>query len=78
MNALAEAIPARLTRKQAAQFLRDRGFWISDRYLEKLACPSGGQGPRIDLWFGGRALYLPSDLIAWAQGRSRPGDKSAA
>jgi hypothetical protein len=77
MDAL-ESSAARLTRQQAAEFLTARGFPISKRYLEKLSCPSGGQGPRIDLWFGGRALYLPSDLLAWAQSRAKPGDKVAA
>jgi hypothetical protein len=77
MDAL-ESSAARLTRQQAAEFLTTRGFPISKRYLEKLSCPSGGQGPRIDLWFGGRALYLPADLLAWAQNRAKPGDKTAA
>jgi hypothetical protein len=64
--------PARLTRRQAAQYLTDLGFPISQRYLEKLCVPSGGQGPRVDTWFGNRALYLPEDLVAWAEGRCKP------
>jgi len=66
-----EAMSARLTRQQAAQFLTSRGFPISQRYLEKLCVPSGGQGPRVDRWFGNRALYLPGDLIEWAENRCR-------
>jgi hypothetical protein len=77
MNDAAE-FPDRLTRAQAPQFLSARGYPISKRYFEKLSCPSGGQGPRVDRWFGNRALYLPSELLAWAQARSKPGDKAAA
>lgn len=73
MSHTAEATPARLTRKQAAQFLSGRGFPISQRYLEKLCVPSTGQGPRVDAWFGGRALYKVDDLIAWAEARCKPG-----
>jgi hypothetical protein len=69
---------SRLTRAQAVQYLNARGFPISQRYFEKLCVPSGGQGPRVDLRFGGRALYLPEDLLAWAESRSRPGDDKAA
>jgi hypothetical protein len=65
--------PARLTRQQAVEFLNSHGFPIKPRYFEKLCVPSGGVGPRIDAWFGNRALYLPDDLMAWAQGRCRPG-----
>jgi hypothetical protein len=71
-------LPARLTRAQAAQFLTARGYKISKRYLEKLSCPSGGQGPRVDIWFGGRALYKPEDLLRWAEARCKPGDPVAA
>lgn len=72
-----EVMPSRLTRQQAAEFLTARGFPISKRYLEKLSCPSSGQGPRVDCWFGGRALYLPADLIAWAESRCKPGQGAA-
>ena len=75
---MSDTFPVRLTRAQAAQFLTERGFPIKERYFEKLSCPSGGQGPKIDLWFGGRALYRPQDLIAWAESRAKPGDQSAA
>jgi hypothetical protein len=75
---LAGALPSRLTRAQAAQFLTARGYQISKRYFEKLSCPSGGQGPRVDRWFCGRALYNPEDLLAWAEARCKPGDPVAA
>jgi hypothetical protein len=70
--------PVRLTRIQAAKFLTEQGFPIAPRYFSKLALPGSGQGPRIDMWFGPRALYLPEDLLEWALSRSRPGDKRAA
>jgi hypothetical protein len=72
-----EAAIVRLTRKQSAQFLTERGFPISQRYLEKLCVPSGGHGPRVDAWFGGRALYRPDDLISWAESRCKPGRDAA-
>jgi len=77
MSDKSEAIPSRLTRQQAAHFLTARGFPISQRYLEKLCVPSGGQGPRADTWFGNRALYLPADLLSWAEARCRPGQSAA-
>jgi hypothetical protein len=77
MSTTADASPARLTRKQSAQFLTERGFPISQRYLEKLSVPSTGQGPRVDAWFGGRALYKPDDLISWAESRCKPGQDAA-
>lgn len=70
-------VPPRLTRKQAVKFLNERGYPIALRYFEKLSCPSGGQGPRVDLWFGGRALYKPEDLLAWVERRAKPGDVAA-
>jgi hypothetical protein len=67
----------RLTRVQSVQFLNDRGYPITKRYFEKLSVPSSGQGPRVDAWFGGRALYKPEELLNWAEGRCKPGDKAA-
>jgi hypothetical protein len=57
----------RLTRKQAVRFLNERGYPIAQRYFEKLSCPSGGQGPRVDARFGHRTLYRIEDLIHWAE-----------
>jgi hypothetical protein len=69
---------SRLTRAQSVQYLNSNGYPISQRYFEKLCVPSGNQGPRIDAWFGGRALYKTEDLIAWAEGRCKPGQSAAA
>jgi hypothetical protein len=77
METPTKATPSRITRQQAPEFLTAIGFPISKRYFEKLCVPSGGQGPRVDAWFGARALYLESDLRAWAESRCRPGDPPA-
>jgi hypothetical protein len=71
----AKTTAPRLTRRQSAQFLTAQGFPIEPRHFEKLCCPGSAKGPRVDLWFGGRALYRPEDLLAWAEGRSLPGDE---
>ena len=76
MNAFDTA--PRLTRAQAAQFLAERGFPISRRYFCKLCLPGNGQGPRVDAWFNSKALYLPADVLEWAEARCRPSDKQAA
>ena len=68
----AETTAPRLTRKQSAQFLTAHGFPIERRHFEKLCCPGSAKGPRVDLWFGGRALYRPEDLLVWAENRSLP------
>ena len=65
------------TRSQFVEWLNENGYPISNRYFEKLCVPSGGEGPRVDKWFGGRALYLESDLRAWAESRCRPGDRAS-
>ena len=53
-------------RHAAAHFLQQRGFHITKRQLEKLACAGGGPSFRK---FGRRALYAEDDLIAWATSR---------
>jgi hypothetical protein len=70
--------PPLLTRTQVPEFLKARGLPITKRYFEKLSVPSGGQGPRVDRWFGNRALYRPEDVLAWAEARCKPGDPVAA
>jgi hypothetical protein len=58
------------TIKQGADFLTDRGFPITPRYLGKIAAPGSGIGPKPDRRFGGRCLYLGRTLLAWAEARS--------
>jgi hypothetical protein len=62
-----EAATRYLDRKSAAKFLTDTGFPTAQRQLEKLACLGGGPVYRL---YGRRALYSPSDLIAWAEART--------
>jgi hypothetical protein len=68
---------SRLTRVQSVHYLNANGYPITRRYFEKLCVPSASQGPRVDAWFGGRALYRPDDLLTWAECRCKPGDKAA-
>jgi hypothetical protein len=62
-----------MTRKQALEFIRSRGFPISDAYFSKLCLPSRNSGPPVARWFGGRPLYAAESTLAWAH--SRCGDK---
>jgi hypothetical protein len=55
-----------LDRKQAAEFLTSRGFKTAPATLAKLACLGGGPVFRS---YGRKPLYLPRDLLAWAQAR---------
>jgi hypothetical protein len=57
----------RLSRKEAAQFLTDRGYRTAPATLAKLACVGGG--PSFTS-FGRRPLYREPDLLAWAHGRT--------
>jgi hypothetical protein len=60
-------VERRLDRKQAAQFLTDRGYRTAPATLAKLACLGGG--PTFES-FGRRPLYREADLLAWAQART--------
>ena len=62
----------RMTRKETAAFLRQRGFPIGNSTLNKLCMPSSGQGPLVAAWWGRRPLYDPADALAWAEARVRP------
>jgi hypothetical protein len=57
----------RLGRKDAAQFLTDRGFKTAPATLAKLACLGGG--PPFQS-FGRRPLYQEEDLLRWAHMRT--------
>ena len=57
----------KLGRKEAAQFLTDRGYRTAPATLAKLACVGGG--PTFES-FGRRPLYREPDLLAWAQART--------
>jgi hypothetical protein len=65
----------RLPRKQASAWLTDRGFPTAVATLETKA--SRGGGPEYEM-FGRIAIYRPSKLLEWAQGRvSAPRPRSA-
>ena len=64
---MSEGNPKYRPRREAAQFLTDRGYPTAQRTLEKLACVGGG--PIYQL-FGRRALYTDDNLIAWAESRT--------
>jgi hypothetical protein len=56
-----------LDRKEAAQFLTSRGYRTAPATLAKLACLGGGPVFRS---FGRKPLYLPADLLGWAEART--------
>lgn len=51
-----------LDRREAAQYLTDKGLRFSRTTLQKLVTTGGG--PRYRL-FGNRAVYDPADLDSW-------------
>lgn len=55
-----------LSRKEASTFLSALGLFIAPSTLAKLASVGGGPVFRR---FGRQVKYLPSELIAWAEGR---------
>jgi hypothetical protein len=57
----------RLSRKDAALFLTERGYRTAPATLAKLACIGGG--PEFES-FGRRPLYREADLLNWAHGRT--------
>lgn len=55
-----------LSRKEAAEYLAERGLRISHTTLQKFATVGGGPTYRR---FGSRAVYTPADLDAWAESK---------
>jgi hypothetical protein len=55
-----------LPRREAASFLRKRGFQVAEASLATWA--SRGGGPRY-YKFGPKAIYKPSDLLDWAEAK---------
>ena len=58
----------RLTRAEAAQFLRERGYRVAVATLAKYVVTGGG--PKYEK-FGIKPLYTPSNLIAWIESKTR-------
>lgn len=59
------------TLKQLGEYLRSRGFPISDSTLQKRTMPSRADGPPVDSWFGGIRMFDFDTGEAWAQGQLR-------
>jgi len=57
---------AYLHRPESADFLTERGFHTTKFTLQKYATTGGG--PVYRIW-GNRALYLPDDLLDWANAK---------
>jgi hypothetical protein len=55
-----------LSRREAAEYLTQRGLKFSPNTLMKVACTGGG--PRYARW-SNRAVYLQADLDSWAAGK---------
>jgi len=55
-----------LDRRESADYLTERGLKTSWRTLQKMATVGGGPLYRV---FGGRAVYVATDLDAWAEKR---------
>lgn len=64
---MTDAIERRLTRKEASEFLRERGYSVAVPTLAKYATQGGG--PVFEN-FGRKPLYRAADLLAWVDQRS--------
>ena len=66
---------ALLTREQLRLQLNERGYPLSQSYLNKISLPSVNAGPPVAKWWGKRPLYRLDDGLAWAESRcgSSPG-----
>ena len=58
-----------LSRREAANYLSDRGLKLSKESLQKFATVGGG--PRYSI-FGSRAVYARVDLDAWVVSKLKP------
>jgi len=70
-----ETPPRRMTRKQLAAFLQERGYPISRNSIHK--AHSQGRGPKPDAKLGKCYLYIPEVGLAWAESLLRPADPAA-
>jgi hypothetical protein len=68
----------RLTRGQAAAYLREHGIPIGDSTLDKLCMRAVNQGPPVAAWWGRRPLYDPDQVLAWAEARLRLAEPASA
>jgi hypothetical protein len=66
-----------LTRKEVVEFLREHGYPVSFSTFTKLSMPSRGEGPKPEGCWGGRHLYRPAHVLAWAKARFKSVDAAA-
>jgi len=69
LDALVEAVPRYLTLRQALEYLRERGYPVAFSTLRRLCMPSRGGGPPVAGRWGQRLLFVPADLLSWAERR---------
>jgi hypothetical protein len=69
-----------LTRREVAQFLTEHGYPIGKSTIDKLSMPSrgGADGPPPAGFWGNKALYDPSKVLAWAKSRFRTNWRASA
>jgi hypothetical protein len=58
--------PRHLSRTEAAEFLTANGYPVAKTTLQKYATVGGGP---IYRKFGRRVVYLPENLLSWAESR---------
>ena len=64
-----------LSRKESADYLKERGFPVSPNTLQKYVTVGGGPLYQI---FGNRALYTTDNLDSWAEQKLTPPRASSA
>jgi hypothetical protein len=67
MHDLPKNLDRFLTRRGAVQFLNDRGLPVKFSTINKLSML--GVGPKPDLYYGRRELFLVRTIEQWAQER---------
>jgi hypothetical protein len=67
-----------LLQTEIGEFLRKRGYPYGDSTIAKLCSPAINLGPPIDAYQGKRPLRTPEKVIAWAEGRLRQIQHTAA
>ena len=69
-NAIFDDSDPLLTRMQGHSFVRDElKLPISAAYWNKICLPSRGDGPPVEIYWGGRPMYRQSKLCTWSISR---------
>jgi hypothetical protein len=64
-----------LTRGESADFLTEQGLPTTKNQLQKLATTGGG--PEYSI-YGNKAVYTPTNLLAWAEAKLTASRKSTS